>query len=67
MIPRNGEYGPGIGMAIPEEIWVEKMREKIRKMTDLVCSGRFTKLSERFLIEMSGFCSRNRYVYPMKK
>ena len=35
-------------MAIPGEIWVEKMREISSKMTDLACLGRSTKLLERW-------------------
>ena len=43
-------------LAIPEEIWVEKMREKSSKMTDFACLGRSTKLLERFRVEIAGFC-----------
>ena len=47
------------GMAIPEEIWIEKMREKSSKMTDFACLGRSTDRFERNLVEIAGFCKRN--------
>ena len=43
-------------LAIAEEIWVEKMYEKSSKITDFACLGRSTQLSERFRVEISGFC-----------
>ena len=47
------------GMAIPEEIWIEKMREKSSKMTDVACLGRSTDRFERKFVQIAGFCKRN--------
>ena len=47
------------GVAIPEEIWIDKMGDKSSKMTDFACLGRSTDRFERNLAEIAGFCKRN--------